>query len=147
MQDSLELDGLANSHAVRIPVEDPNRIGEIFDAISYKKVRVRRRKQRAWIISDKYDNDASKQVTDVNTFTWQQTRPAGLNWHTAAKRNIYIVNSTDLSSDIKVTRFTGFVQYFHAIICIFKCLIKVKIVKQMRLMFELFYIVRVLQFY
>lgn len=37
VQDSLELDGLANSHAVRIPVEDPNRIGEIFDAISYKK--------------------------------------------------------------------------------------------------------------
>jgi len=37
VQDSLELDGLANSHAVRIPVEDPKRIGEIFDAISYKK--------------------------------------------------------------------------------------------------------------
>ena len=43
---ALELDGLANSHAVRIPVEDPNRIGEIFDAISYKKVRVQGRKLR-----------------------------------------------------------------------------------------------------
>jgi len=46
VQDSLELDGLANSHAVRIPVEDPKRIGEIFDAISYKKVKVQYRKQR-----------------------------------------------------------------------------------------------------
>lgn len=38
VQDSLELDGLEGSHAVRIPVHDPQKIGEIFDAISYKKV-------------------------------------------------------------------------------------------------------------
>lgn len=38
VQDTLQLDGLASSHPVRIPVEDPQKIGEIFDAISYKKV-------------------------------------------------------------------------------------------------------------
>lgn len=37
VQDTLQLDGLASSHPVRIPVEDPQKIGEIFDAISYKK--------------------------------------------------------------------------------------------------------------
>ncbi|KAJ7393673.1 hypothetical protein OS493_003330 [Desmophyllum pertusum] len=37
VQDSLQLDGLASSHPIRIPVEDPQKISEIFDAISYKK--------------------------------------------------------------------------------------------------------------
>ncbi|PFX22347.1 Thyrotropin-releasing hormone-degrading ectoenzyme [Stylophora pistillata] len=37
VQETLQLDGLASSHPVRIPVEDPQKIGEIFDAISYKK--------------------------------------------------------------------------------------------------------------
>ncbi|KAM7449822.1 hypothetical protein ABFA07_002475 [Porites harrisoni] len=37
VQDSLDLDGLASSHKIRIPVNDPLKIGDVFDAISYKK--------------------------------------------------------------------------------------------------------------
>lgn len=32
------LDGLANSHPIRVPVNHPDEINEIFDSISYNKV-------------------------------------------------------------------------------------------------------------
>ena len=38
VQNVMEVDGLTSSHPVRIPVEDPQKILEIFDAISYMKV-------------------------------------------------------------------------------------------------------------
>ncbi len=34
---ALELDGLANSHPIDVPVEDPRELDEIFDAVSYSK--------------------------------------------------------------------------------------------------------------
>ncbi|XP_068743782.1 glutamyl aminopeptidase-like [Montipora capricornis] len=37
VQNVMEVDGLTSSHPVRIPVEDPQKILEIFDAISYMK--------------------------------------------------------------------------------------------------------------
>lgn len=46
VQDALELDGLASSHAVRIPViQDPQKILELFDAISYGKVCIYNKKE------------------------------------------------------------------------------------------------------
>lgn len=35
---ALQLDSLQNSHPVEVPVNHPNEIDEIFDAISYNKV-------------------------------------------------------------------------------------------------------------
>jgi aminopeptidase N len=37
VQEAMDLDGLANSHPVSVPVKDPNEINEIFDKISYSK--------------------------------------------------------------------------------------------------------------
>jgi puromycin-sensitive aminopeptidase len=34
---AMELDGLANTHPIQVPVEDPRSLDEIFDAISYQK--------------------------------------------------------------------------------------------------------------
>ncbi len=34
---AMELDGLANTHPIQVPVEDPRSLDEIFDAISYSK--------------------------------------------------------------------------------------------------------------
>lgn len=34
---AMELDGLANTHPIQVPVEDPRELDEIFDAISYSK--------------------------------------------------------------------------------------------------------------
>jgi len=39
-QASMSLDALRSSHPVSVPVHQPNDIAEIFDAISYKKVRI-----------------------------------------------------------------------------------------------------------
>jgi aminopeptidase N len=34
---AMELDGLANTHPIQVPVDDPRSLDEIFDAISYSK--------------------------------------------------------------------------------------------------------------
>lgn len=36
---ALQLDSLSNSHPVSVTVQDPGEIGELFDTISYSKVR------------------------------------------------------------------------------------------------------------
>ncbi len=36
---ALYMDSLSNSHPISVPVDDPAEINEIFDAISYNKVR------------------------------------------------------------------------------------------------------------
>ena len=38
MVSAFTLDGLANSHPIKVPVEHPDQINEIFDSISYNKV-------------------------------------------------------------------------------------------------------------
>ena len=39
MVSAFTLDGLANSHPIKVPVNHPDEINEIFDSISYNKVR------------------------------------------------------------------------------------------------------------
>ena len=39
MVSAFTLDGLANSHPIKVPVNHPDEINEIFDSISYEKVR------------------------------------------------------------------------------------------------------------
>ena len=38
MERAFTLDGLANSHPIKVPVYHPDEINEIFDSISYNKV-------------------------------------------------------------------------------------------------------------
>ena len=38
LQDVFNVDGLANSHPIYVPVNHPDEINEIFDRISYAKV-------------------------------------------------------------------------------------------------------------
>lgn len=38
MVSAFSLDGLANSHPIKVPVNHPDEINEIFDSISYNKV-------------------------------------------------------------------------------------------------------------
>ena len=40
IQDAFSFDGLVTSHPVYVPVSDPAQINEIFDTISYQKVRI-----------------------------------------------------------------------------------------------------------
>ena len=40
IQDAFSFDGLVTSHPVYVPVSDPAQISEIFDTISYQKVRI-----------------------------------------------------------------------------------------------------------
>ena len=39
LQGALEFDGLVSSHPIHVPVNNPDEIAEIFDTISYSKVR------------------------------------------------------------------------------------------------------------
>ena len=38
MASAFSLDGLTNSHPIKVPVNHPDEINEIFDSISYNKV-------------------------------------------------------------------------------------------------------------
>ena len=49
MEYAFTLDGLANSHPIKVPVNHPDEINEIFDSISYNKVFLKTRKHTSLI--------------------------------------------------------------------------------------------------
>ena len=49
MESAFSLDGLQNSHPIKVPVNHPDEINEIFDSISYNKVFLKTHKQTSLI--------------------------------------------------------------------------------------------------